>query len=91
MQARHILLKTPLLVEPIMQAIEQGADFAQLAREHSACPSRSHGGDWGQLDQTTLPKAITDALMEANVGSVIGPIESRHGLHLIKLESISAT
>lgn len=90
MEARHILLKTPLLVEPIMKAIEQGADFAQLAREHSACPSRAHGGDWGKLDQTTLPKSILEAMMDANVGAVIGPIQSRHGLHLIKLESISA-
>lgn len=88
MQAKHILLKTPLLVEPILEALNQGADFAQLAREHSACPSATSGGDWGQLEQTVLPPSILDALNDADIGAVIGPIQSRHGLHLIKLESL---
>ncbi|MGR6871135.1 peptidylprolyl isomerase [Pseudomonas sp. HK3] len=88
MDAKHILLKTPLLVEPILEALNQGADFAQLAREHSACPSSEKGGDWGQLDQTVLPPNIIEALSEAVIGDVIGPMTSRHGLHLIKLESL---
>ena len=88
MEAKHILLKTPLLVEPILQAINQGADFAQLAREHSACPSTQNGGDWGKLDQSVLPQAILEALNEASIGDIVGPIESRHGLHLIKLEAV---
>jgi peptidyl-prolyl cis-trans isomerase C len=88
MEAKHILLKTPLLVEPILQALNQGADFAQLAREHSACPSASQGGDWGELDQSVLPHAILEALNDGNIGEVIGPVQSRHGLHLIKLESL---
>lgn len=88
MEAQHILLKTPLLVEPIMSALNQGADFGQLAREHSACPSAQYAGDWGKLTQDALPSNILDALNEASVGDVIGPITSRHGLHLIKLESL---
>lgn len=88
MQARHILLKTPLLVKPIMELLENGADFGQLAREHSACPSAEQDGNWGQLNQEALPDAILNAINEASIGDVIGPIETRHGLHLIKVESI---
>ena len=88
MQAKHILLKTPLLVPTILQAIEQGADFSQLAREHSACISAKKGGDWGVLDQRALPSNILEALDTAQLGEVIGPIESRHGLHIIKLEQV---
>jgi len=88
MQAKHILLKTPLLVPTIMQAIDQGADFSQLAREHSACASAKKGGDWGLLDQKSLPNNILEALNSAQTGEVIGPIESRHGLHIIKLELV---
>ncbi len=86
MQARHILLKTKYLVPTIMQALQQGADFTQLAREHSACPSGKNGGDWGELDKQVLPENILLALNEANIGEVVGPIKSRHGLHIIKLE-----
>jgi peptidyl-prolyl cis-trans isomerase C len=87
MQVRHILLKTKYLVPTIMQALQQGADFAQLARDYSACPSAQNGGDWGELDQQVLPENILQALNEADIGDVMGPIESRHGLHILKLES----
>jgi len=88
MKAKHILLRTPLLVPTIMQALQQGADFSQLAREHSACPSAHKGGDWGLLDNQVLPERILKALNEAQTGEVIGPLPSRHGLHIIKLESM---
>jgi len=80
------LLKTPLLVKPILQSLNTGADFSQLAREHSACPSAENGGDWGNLNDDDLPPAIVEALKEAPMGQVVGPIESRHGLHLIMQE-----
>ncbi len=86
MIARHILLKTKYLLPTILQALQQGGDFAQLAREHSACPSGQNGGDWGNLDKQVLPENILRALSEATIGGVVGPIESRHGLHIIKLE-----
>jgi len=88
MQARHILLKTPLLVPSLLEALKNGADFAQLAREHSACPSAQNDGDWGALTSNTLPTEILDAINTASIGEIIGPIQTRHGLHLIKLESI---
>jgi len=88
MQARHILLKTPLLVPSLLESLNNGADFAQLAREHSACPSAQNDGDWGVLTQEALPESILEALNTASVGEIIGPIQSRHGLHLIKIESV---
>lgn len=83
---KHILLKTQLLVDPIMQSLGAGADFSQLAREHSACPSGQNGGDWGNLSDNDLPEEIISAISAAAIGEVIGPIKSRHGLHLIKKE-----
>ena len=83
MSTKHILLKTPLLVDPILQSLKTGADFSQLAREHSACPSADNGGDWGNLADSDLPAEIVEALQAAPMGEVIGPIKSRHGLHLI--------
>lgn len=86
MSTKHILLKTPLLVKPILQSLKTGADFSQLAREHSACPSAENGGDWGNLSDNDLPQAIVEALKEAPLGEVVGPIETRHGLHLMMRE-----
>jgi peptidyl-prolyl cis-trans isomerase C len=89
MQLRHILLKTPLLVEPVMQSLNQGADFAQMARDHSACPSKTNGGSLAQISGLSLPESFKQALEDTEVGQVIGPVESRHGLHLIKIESLA--
>jgi peptidyl-prolyl cis-trans isomerase C len=89
MQLRHILLKTPLLVNPVMASLNQGADFAQMARDHSACPSKENGGSLASTGLKNLPASFMDDLQEAQVGQIIGPLESRHGLHLIKVESIS--
>lgn len=88
MRARHILLKTPLLVPEIQQALNNGQDFSQLARQYSACPSKDNGGDWGVLGAEALPRSIIEALENTQVGEVCGPIETRHGLHLIKLDSL---
>ena len=87
MQLRHILLKTPLLVEPVMQSLEQGADFTQMARDHSACTSKSDGGNLAMINLNDLPESFHQALEGAQAGQLIGPVESRHGLHLIKVES----
>jgi peptidyl-prolyl cis-trans isomerase C len=88
MQLRHILLKTPLLVEPLMASLNQGAEFAQLAQDHSACPSSVRGGSLGTTSLKDLPPSFMDDLQHAQVGEIIGPLESRHGLHLIKIESM---
>lgn len=88
MHFKHILLRTPLLVEDLLLSLQQGADFSVLAREHSACPSAINGGDVGDIELADLPVTIKLALQEASPGNVIGPIESRHGHHLIKLESL---
>lgn len=92
MTTKHILLKTPLLVQPIIQSLEQGADFSQLAREHSACPSRNNGGDIGNIALEDFPIDIQNALKQSDtsahplLGNLVGPIESHHGLHLFHIE-----
>lgn len=88
MQLKHILLKTPLLVDPVMTSLQQGADFAQMARDHSACPSKGNGGSLGLIALSELPTSITEALTDAQTGQIIGPIETRHGLHILKVEAL---
>jgi peptidyl-prolyl cis-trans isomerase C len=45
--ARHILVPDEETCQKLKDEIESGADFADLAKEHSQCPSGAKGGDLG--------------------------------------------
>jgi peptidyl-prolyl cis-trans isomerase C len=81
----HILLKSSLLAQDIAQELELGADFAELARDHSACPSSHQGGFAGYHQQDDLPPAVITALAtHDDQKSFAGPIETPLGFHLLK-------
>jgi len=45
--ARHILVESETQCETIKSEIENGADFADMAKQHSQCPSGQQGGELG--------------------------------------------
>ena len=52
--ARHILVEDEALCEDLKQQIADGADFADLAKEHSQCPSGRDGGALGEFGRGQL-------------------------------------
>lgn len=96
-QTSHILLKTDpsaseetrtqkrLELSRLRGEIEKGVDFAQLAREHSDCPSSSRGGDLGLFERGKMVKAFEDAAFGMKVGEVSEIVETQFGYHLIKV------
>lgn len=64
-----------------------GADFAQLARAHSACPTSSEGGALGQLTRGDVTPDFERALLSLRPGLVVAaPVRSRHGWHVVRLD-----
>lgn len=69
--------------------LEQGADFAALAREHSQDPgSAKRGGDLGFFSRGTMDGALEEAVFSMSPGEVRGPVRTRFGLHLVKLTEV---
>lgn len=83
--ARHILVADKAACEKLKSDIEGGADFAELAREHSTCPSGRRGGDLGEFSQGMMVKEFDDVVFSGNVGEVYGPVQTQFGFHLIEI------
>jgi parvulin-like peptidyl-prolyl isomerase len=63
-----------------------GADFAKLASSVSEAGTRDKGGDLGEVVRGELLPDLDAAVFNATAGAVIGPIETRSGWHIIKVE-----
>lgn len=72
-------------IEAILKEVRGGEDFAQLARRHSEGPEAKAGGDAGLLIEGKGPPAIERVAFSLEPGVVSDVIESRLGLHLIKV------
>ncbi len=109
-KARHILIKTVAgesaanavakeKIESLKQELEQGADFADLAKKHSQdSGSAVKGGDLGWVTLGEMVKPFEQALFDMSLpdkdlpdkdkGSVSEIVETQFGYHLIKLDDV---
>ena len=67
----------------IRDALLQGAPFGQMAVRYSDAPEASQGGDLGWRNILELNPVFAGALNEAKKKTLIGPIRSLGGFHLI--------
>ncbi|XQW85979.1 peptidylprolyl isomerase [Thalassotalea piscium] len=82
--ARHILVKTEKQAQELILKLNKGADFAQLAKKFSTCPSSKKGGDLGEFKKGQMVKAFDDVVFKKEVLKIHGPIKTRFGFHIIQ-------
>lgn len=83
-RASHILVKERALADELKKRLARGASFAELAKEHSTCPSGGKGGDLGWFGPGKMVKPFEDAVRKLSHGSVSQPVRTQFGWHLIK-------
>ncbi len=86
-KARHILVDTEEKCQSLKDEIAGGADFADLAKEHSSCPSGQQGGDLGEFGPGMMVKEFDDVVFTADLNSVEGPVQTQFGYHLLEVTS----
>ncbi len=84
-QASHILVKTQAECENIKKQIEEGADFAEMARQHSSCPSSKQGGALGEFGPGEMVPEFDRVVFSGEVGKVMGPVKTQFGYHLVQV------
>lgn len=73
-------------INNIKKQLDEGADFAELAKTHSACPSGARaGGDLGDFSRGMMVKAFEDACFKQPLNVVGEPVKTDFGYHLIKV------
>ncbi len=84
-RARHILVADEDACNQLKQQIADGADFADLAREHSTCSSGKKGGDLGEFGPGKMVREFDDVAFNAEIGTVQGPVKTQFGYHLLEV------
>lgn len=82
--AVHILVKTEAQAREILQQLNKGKNFADLAKRYSLCPSGKKGGDLGEFRRGQMVKAFDDVVFKKDILTVHGPVKTQFGYHLIK-------
>ena len=72
-------------IEDLRKQALEGADFAELAKANSDCPSASAGGDLGSFGKGQMVPEFEDAAFSQPTGSVGEVVETQFGYHLIKV------
>jgi len=85
--ARHILVDTEEQCDNLKNQIEAGADFAEIAAEHSSCPSGKKGGDLGEFSPGQMVKEFDEVVFSAEMNQVHGPVKTQFGYHLLEITS----
>ena len=87
--ARHILVETKEQCAELKAQIEAGADFAEVAKANSSCPSSAQGGDLGEFGPGMMVPEFDTVVFNEEVGVVHGPVKTQFGYHLLEVTSRS--
>ena len=100
MSVRHILLaclpedgeerlavkKTAYeMIEQINNNANPNAEFIQIARQYSACPSKEADGELGVVSKGQTVSEFESILFSLETGLAPSPIESRYGFHIVEV------
>ncbi|MBK1697118.1 peptidylprolyl isomerase [Rhodovibrio salinarum] len=85
-KASHILVEDKALAEKLIKQLDEGADFAELAAEHSTGPSGKQGGDLGFFGKGEMVEPFSEAAFALDSGEVVdAPVKTQFGWHVIKV------
>lgn len=85
LNASHILVETEEEATALIDALAEGADFAELAAERSVGPSGPNGGQLGWFTRGMMVPDFEEAAFALEVGEVSPPVQTQFGWHVVLL------
>ncbi|EEE37995.1 ppic-type ppiase domain protein [Rhodobacteraceae bacterium KLH11] len=83
--ASHILVETEEDANALKTQLDEGADFAELAKENSTGPSGPNGGALGWFGTGQMVPEFENAVLSLEKGQVSDPVQTQFGWHLVTL------
>ena len=88
-KAQHILVQTEEEASLILDQINAGADFFDMAKEHSIDYSTNNvGGDLGYFERERMVPEFDKIVFELNTGETSGVVKTQFGYHIIRVNDI---
>ncbi|GAX59527.1 parvulin-like peptidyl-prolyl isomerase [Candidatus Scalindua japonica] len=97
-KASHVLIDTKSMktdaekaeakkmIDIVKMEIDKGADFAEMAKKYSNCPSAENGGDIGFFQRKgSIVEEFAKVAYAMDVGEISDPVETEFGYHIIKV------
>ncbi|MCH7589091.1 MAG: peptidylprolyl isomerase [Chloroflexi bacterium] len=85
-QARHILVEDEDLSNQVLEMLNEGSKWEDLALEFSIDESnKARGGDLGWIPRGLMVPEFEEAVFTGVVGEILGPVETEFGFHLIEI------
>ena len=85
--ARHILVDSEDFCKELIEKINNGEDFAGLAKAHSKCPSGARGGELGEFGPGQMVPEFDKVVFSESVGTPHGPVKTSFGYHIVEITS----
>ena len=89
-KASHILVDSKEEATLLKSKIDNGESFEALAKSYSKCPSGQNGGDLGYFGRGQMVKEFDTVVFSGDVGTVLGPVQTQFGYHLIEVTKRTA-
>lgn len=86
--ASHILVEDEDTAKEVKKKLDDGGDFAKLAKEYSSDGSAEEGGKLGYFSAGDMVPEFEDAAYDMKKGEISDPVQSEHGFHIIKINDI---
>lgn len=80
----HILVKTEKEANVVLERLQKGEKFVNIAKEASLCPSGKRGGDLGTFGRGAMVKEFENAAFALGKGQLSPLVKTKYGYHVIK-------
>ncbi len=86
-RARHILVATENFAQKLVDQLDKGGNFGEIAKRESMDSSKDQGGELGWFTPDRMVKPFSDAVVALKVGDYTKkPVQTQYGWHVIQLE-----